>query len=305
MDPKSWKKHPAQKEQMAVSTQLGSGGDAVIDGPGSQQLPIMVVAQIQEAEQEATSLYALLRPARGLYTPYQIGQKGCFYLSIFRDDTTDLKARGPAWNRLVQKQCVRPSAQTKLSAKQERYKKARNTSKVILESIRSLQNELSCLVACFAKTRDPWHLKELAEVLEGADEDLEYQPKPSNDALRKFVDNDETEWDDDDWKQMIKEFHEEWPDIDEITAVDVSVLKAQLVESGILVDYRLLRPFVLEPTFNMETLRSTGNKLDSVAAISLATVERVLGTHRIDDADPDRQGRPTTGCHPDHPGECS
>jgi hypothetical protein len=92
----------------------------------------MVVTQIQETEQQKTDLFVLLRPKLGLCTPFHVGQKESFYLPVFRDETTDLKQRVPAWNQLVVKQALRPSNRV-LSAKQMAYKKARDTSKVVLE----------------------------------------------------------------------------------------------------------------------------------------------------------------------------
>lgn len=76
------------------------------------------------------SLFALLRPKSELCTLYHIGQKMTFYLPMYRDGTTNLKGRGPAWNRLVLKQTLRPS-EAKLCEKQIAYKKARNTTKIM------------------------------------------------------------------------------------------------------------------------------------------------------------------------------
>ncbi|TAQ90573.1 hypothetical protein B7494_g1098 [Chlorociboria aeruginascens] len=103
---------PDQKKQQPVGTSVSP--NSTIE---PSELPIMVVTPIQEVEQPKIDLFALLGPRAGLCTPYQIGQKATFYLSQFRDGTTDKKLRGPQWNKLVAKYALRPS-ETQLSAKQ-------------------------------------------------------------------------------------------------------------------------------------------------------------------------------------------
>jgi len=275
------KKHHSQQKQQPVGTHLNPEG--VVQ---SEQLPLMVVVQIQDTELSKVDLWVLLRPKLGLCAPYHIGQKYCFYLPMFRDGTTDFKQRGPAWNSLVMKQAFRPSDAAP-SQKQLAYKRARNTSKVVLEPRVSLQNAISSLVECFAKSGQTWHLKELKTILEQADDDLAFVPIAENIAMRKFVCNDEEfeEGDEGDAAVMVKELHALWPDLTEITAPDLATLKAVLVQQNLFLEYRLLRPFLAEACFQIRKLREAGKEagedaVDGVAKDALGTVQRIMGTHQ-------------------------
>lgn len=93
-----------------------------------------------------------------------------------------------------------------------------------------------------------WHLKELESILLQADEDLIYTPPASNTALRKFVDSEE-DFEDGDPVLMIEELHKLWPELVEIDATDLRILKEQLVRKEIILEYRLVRPFVAEACF--------------------------------------------------------
>lgn len=270
------KKHILQRKQTSVGARLNCNG--VIDTSDPSILPVMVVTQLQPASPDSTVLYALLGCKNGLCTPFHVGQRNCFYLPIFRDGTTDLKSRGPAWNRLVQKQRIRPFDNALLRAKQG--EEAENTSKVIMEPTRLLQNKLSSMIKQYCKFHQPWDLQEIKWFLRAAGEELVHQPQGSSDILRKFVDNEETEWDENDAVQMIKVFHDQWQDAKthEISTADVTTLKFQLVHGGIEVDYRLLRPFLLEAGHVMEASKEAGQQnIDGAAATALATVKRVLG----------------------------
>jgi hypothetical protein len=266
------KMHNSQTKQKPVGTHLAA--DSIIEISNKERLPIMVVTQIQETEQPKTDLFVLLRPRLGLCTPFHVGQKECFYLPVFRENTTSLSKRGPAWNQLVAKQALRPS-ERELSVKQMAYKKARNTSKVVLEPKVALQNEIMFLVECFSKTGEMWHLQELVSVLEQADEDLTFIPPASNMTMRKFVDNEE-EFEQEDPARMIEELGQTWPDLVEIDAIDLSMLKEELVRADIILEYQLIRPFLSEALFQLRKRREAGLGLLDVAEEAIATVRRVL-----------------------------
>jgi hypothetical protein len=87
-------RHPSQKKQRPVGTKLEKS--ALISTADSPEF-VMVVTPIFDAEPEVTQLYALVKPLDGLCHPFIIGHKACFYLPQFRDNTTDLKSRGPSW----------------------------------------------------------------------------------------------------------------------------------------------------------------------------------------------------------------
>ncbi|KAK4157582.1 hypothetical protein C8A00DRAFT_29425 [Chaetomidium leptoderma] len=246
LKPDHFKKHPSQKKQMPVGVQLDP--TSIISGTDLPH-PILVVVRIQETEPEGTVLYALLNPQRGLCTPHHIGQKGCFYLPIFRDSTTDLKTRGPAWNKLVQKVSIRPTTQRPQpqSAKQA-FKKARSTAKLVLDPARSLQCELSLLVESFIEFGQPWHIKEARRVVGDAEHDLDHIPKRTQEALKDFVDNGITSWSTEYSEKMIDDFYELWPETRErceLTPTDIGIMKGQVLAEGLQVQFRFLRSFVL------------------------------------------------------------
>jgi hypothetical protein len=113
---------------------------------------IYVVSEILEAPRQGVQLWALLKPNHGICTPYQIGQDAVFYRWEFRDASTSIKARGVNWNRLVTNQAVRPGFGGRLpSAKQERYKRARDTTRFIIEPQQPLSNECLMLILAFKK----------------------------------------------------------------------------------------------------------------------------------------------------------
>ncbi|KAF8854059.1 hypothetical protein BDZ45DRAFT_657175 [Acephala macrosclerotiorum] len=243
----------------------------------------MVVTQVQETEQPKVDLFVLLRPKRGLCTPHHIGQQNCFYLPKFRDGSTVLKERGPAWNALVAKQALRPSDRV-LSKKQMAYKKARNTSKVVLEPAVSLQNSICTHVECFAESSDMWHLQEISSILEQADQDLLFMPIASNTAMRKFVDNEEEFEDGDstteggDAALMLEEVRALWPDLKEIDAADLAFLKRQLMTQDVTLEYRLLRPFLFEACYRLRAFDNLSDVSTNVVADVLGSVQRIVGT---------------------------
>lgn len=113
---------------------------------------------------------------------------------MFRDNATDSKQRGISWNKLVQKTCLRqPATNAEPSTKQEKFKQARNTSKVLFDPTKSLQREAPAYLESYHKTGKTWHLKELTRILNEYEKDMEHLPPPSYPALRKFVDNEDTD----------------------------------------------------------------------------------------------------------------
>lgn len=267
--------HSSIKKQRPVSTVLVEGkntNDVTQDGVQ----PLLVVTPVRDVEDQRVDLFVLLRPKNGLCSAFQCAQKCCFYLPVFRDLTTAQKERGPAWNRLVAKQAFRPSDRTP-SAKQVAYKRARNTSKIVLEPLLSLRNELVCYAEEFAKGGERWHLEEMKAVLEQADADLKHMPPATNELLRKFVDNEE-DFEDEDADMMVEELLELWPDMDFIDATDLDILKKQLVKDEVVVEYELLRPFLAEAGHCLEEARRCKIPEDGIASRAVGTVRRVLNS---------------------------
>ncbi|TAQ83551.1 hypothetical protein B7494_g8125 [Chlorociboria aeruginascens] len=264
------KTHPMQTKHKAVGTLINK--DNLIE---SEETPLLVVTPISPDPEKKTDLYALLEPSLGLCTPYIIMQTKVFYLPAFRDNTTAKKERGPAWNQLVTTAAASHSRTEQLSAKQATFKKARNTTKIVLEPKASLMNEISCLTDCFLATGEVWHLKELQAVLEQAQTDLQ-DPPPGRPVLHKFVHNDER-FEKEDPESMIEELRELWREL-EIDATDILLLKEQLVQEGLYLEYRLLKPFLAEASYQLKKEQHNHKETGSIAREALATVERVLGS---------------------------
>ncbi|KAK4043439.1 hypothetical protein C8A01DRAFT_32364 [Parachaetomium inaequale] len=281
LESEHFRMHPSQKKQMPVGTHLDP--TSVTDTPDAL-LPIMVVVQMQEETEpeEATTLYALINPSHGLCTPHRLAQKAFFYLPMFRDSAGNLNTRGPAWNPLVRSICVNsPSAEAERSrlytAKQKLSRQARRTSKVVLGRTRSLQGEVSLLLECFLESKQPWHLKELRTVLSEAEADLEHLPRPSYEAL---LDNEATDWDREDSEAMIREVYEQWPDLRslKLMAEDVDLMKRQLVDEDIWVEFRLLRPFIARCKEKISGRVHKGKPdMSGICAKSLKSVKTLFG----------------------------
>jgi hypothetical protein len=240
LKPEYFKKHPSQKKQRPVVTQLNPKG--VIDSP---DFPVMVVAQIQRTEPTGISLFALLEPKHGLCRPYHIGKHACFNLPIFRDDTTCLQKRMVAWNRLVRKACIRPPVQA------------------------STQGDKTAEVA--AESRD--EAFQLPEVLEN------------------FLDNVVTSWHETDSEDMVRVFHETWPDargLCNLKVVDICLIKSQMLGDDLWVEDRHLRPFFLacKTLIAEEERKAESRSLDpdwsNNCATALKLVTDMLGSTELE-----------------------
>ena len=192
---------------------------------------------------------SLLRPQNGICTPYQISQSRVFYRFEYRDTTTVIKERATSWNRLVAAASTRPG-EGALSEKQERLKKAKDTSRVVLEPGQSLVAELLCLLKAFGKSKDPWHLDEIQKVLKAADEDINLRPLPKNEGLRKFV--EKGQFDDSDAEMVVKEAMEQWPEMENLTSDAVLQLKEGIQDgNGTFLEYRFIRGFLAEGSYRI------------------------------------------------------
>jgi len=212
---------------------------------------IYVVSEILEAPKEGVQLWALLKPNLGVCTPYQIGQDAVFYRWEFRDASTSIRARGVNWNRLVTNQAVRPGFGGRLpSAKQKRYKPARGATRFTVEPQQSLSNECLMLILASQKNKDKWFLTELQDVFAEVDADPRYRPPPTNKALRLFVEGEE-ELSAEVASDVVDEIQEQWPEVEDVTADRVIRLKRGMIQSGIHLEYRLLRGFVAEAMYRL------------------------------------------------------
>ncbi|KAH0559983.1 hypothetical protein GP486_003499 [Trichoglossum hirsutum] len=111
------------------------------------------------------------------------------------------------WNKLVAAQSVRAS-DTVLNIKDEKFRRAHDTTRVVLEPNQSLANEVLCLSLGFKRSKDIWFLKELQNVFSEIDADLNYRPPPRNTGLRKFIEAAEG-FNEEDAKAVVKEIGEQ------------------------------------------------------------------------------------------------
>lgn len=236
-----------------------------------EQPPLLVVAEILQSQVEGVQLWALLCPQNGICSVYQIAQNRVFYRFEFRDGTTAIKERGTNWNRLVEAMSVRPG-EGGLSAKQERLRKARDTSRVVLEPAQSFVSEMLCLLKAFKGSGDIWHLHELQKVLTAADDDINLRPLPRNEGLRKFVE-DSSEFNESNAEMVVAEVAELWPEVENMTVDSVMMLKKGLQTGvGTFLAYRLVRGFLAEGSYRI----TIGDTVDTKMVCNIiGTLKRV------------------------------
>jgi hypothetical protein len=169
----------------------------------------------------------------------------------FCDASTSIEARGINWNRLVTNQAVRPGFGGRLpSTKQERYARARDTTRFAVEPKQSLSNECLMLVMAFKKHKEKWFLTELQDILAEVESDLRYRPPPTNRALRLFAEGEE-ELSVEVASDFVDEMQKQWPEVGDVTIDRVIRLKRGMIQSGIQLEYSLLRGFVAEAMYRL------------------------------------------------------
>ncbi|KFZ03810.1 hypothetical protein V502_10644 [Pseudogymnoascus sp. VKM F-4520 (FW-2644)] len=233
--------------------QKGTGSEApkTIIPWDKDEPPLLVVTEITPTQPDGVQLWVLLFPMNGISSPYKIGQLRVFYRYEFRDATSAIKDRAASWNRLVAAVSVRPGeVGGTLSKKQERFKKARDSSRIVMEPDQSFISEVLCLLGAFKKSQNPWHLQQLTKVLAEADEDLNLRPPPQNKGLRKFVEDEDFTIDD--AGDVVEEVLELWPEVEDVTIENVMKLKQGIQEgAGTFLDYRFIRGFLAEGCYRL------------------------------------------------------
>ncbi|KAI9771649.1 MAG: hypothetical protein M1840_001864 [Geoglossum simile] len=197
-----------------------------------------------------------------------------FYRYEFRDLTTAIKQRGPNWNKLVTAQSVR-ARDTVLSIKEEKFRRAQDTTKVILEPNQSFANEILCLSLGFKRSKETWFLKELQNVFAEIDGDLNYRPPRRNAGLRKFI--EEEEFSEEDARAVVEEVKGQWPEIVDITTERILRLKEGLICSNAFLEYRLLRAFLAEGTYKLKMCpEMTDDELFKATQDIIGTANRMM-----------------------------
>lgn len=151
--------------------------------------PILVVTSITKVEPLAVQLSALARPGYGLCTPCQIGQISVFYRHEFRDATTNIRDRGPAWNSLVKEYSARkigtvdkPPTET-----QKRFQRARDPVRLVFNP-NIVGKELLMPAAEYKRTKNGYILDEIKKFIEKLGDDSVDRIVEHMQSIRLFLD---------------------------------------------------------------------------------------------------------------------
>ena len=138
-------------------------------------------------------------------------------------------------------------ARSNTSAKQETYRKARDTSRLILKPNMSLTNKIMFLTAIWMKDKQTWALQELKDVLALAYDDVTQMVAPEYESLRLFTDPVEegvAEMKEEEAAAVVREAVRLWPELTDVTPRRILVLKKGLTSGDLVLKYRYLRGFL-------------------------------------------------------------
>ncbi|KAL9085736.1 MAG: hypothetical protein Q9165_007485 [Trypethelium subeluteriae] len=258
------KRNESQTKQKPVGLQRPNEEDITRYDAGAAKLPLVVVykhdpnqtdeTEVQSQQTSKVKLWALLNPQKELCTPHVVSCKEVFYLPMFRDETTVIQQRGPNWNRKIREVTGQATGAQLLSEKQNRYRRARDTTKITLDPLQSFGNEILALTSAFDHSREPWLLKALGTVLEQVNIDLKFRPLPNNTIMRKFVDS-QNHLTMEEAQQMKMELVERWPGIQSISTESLMKLHygIRICSKDLLLECSLLRPFLIDGAHRLQT----------------------------------------------------
>ena len=214
-----------------------------------------VVSPIKSGQQQA-SFGVLLNPSRGLRQAYVIKQDDVFFFDEFRDESTNINDRRGGWSAKVLEQVNHNVGELPATEKQQRFKRARDQTKLILEPKVSFANELLLLTALWKEFKQPWVLQEMVDLIEM----VETQPgckKAANEIMNKFL-NFEEQFTMEDAEGMSMEYLEMWPESGETVDPDYLVyLRSAISKSELDFEQQDLRGFIAQ---GMYELRSAGSE---------------------------------------------
>ncbi|TGO36584.1 hypothetical protein BHYA_0120g00080 [Botrytis hyacinthi] len=203
---------PTVKKRGVVGTKAEDGNKVDLDGSIAPYLVVTPeLSDDGKGGSSRTNLHALIvekSAPDGLCLPTIVSQSKIFYFARYRDGSTTRDGRAAGWNQLVAKEAARNAPPTPLWTKQMRYRKRRDTTKVVLDPAISLNNSIGYHINSYLRTSETWHLQKVLTLMEEADEDLKHMPAPSNKALMAFLDNENEDFGEDDAETMDKEMAE-------------------------------------------------------------------------------------------------
>ncbi|RDW57727.1 hypothetical protein BP5796_12528 [Coleophoma crateriformis] len=188
----------------------------------------------------------LVVPKNGLCTPFPIARNLVFYRWQYRDNTTAIHERGPAWNRRVVMHSTLPGSDDEPPPpKQEAFKQAENGAILAYNPRTSICKQIEFLALGFNESRTGWFVEKLESLLRVMDEDIDVRPAPQNNGLQIFIEegNNLTEEQAD---MVVEDFNKMWPGVNGIMQERIQVLKQQLVLHDIELGHKLLMPFIAE-----------------------------------------------------------
>ncbi|KAK7544850.1 uncharacterized protein J3D65DRAFT_664065 [Phyllosticta citribraziliensis] len=112
---------------------------------------------------------------------------------------------------------------------------------------------------------------------EKAAEEPQPVPPVQKDVMHSFIDNNEGGWEDGDSGSFAREFHQKWPEAPTFSNEDISLVKRQLVDQEIIIEPRLLRPFVIQVMTWLRDLRSYGVDVGRVAQQAIDQIRVLFG----------------------------
>jgi hypothetical protein len=260
---------PWQTRQKAVGTEAPSAEHIIKWDP--KEPPVLVVTEVLNQQPDRIQLWALINPKNGVCVPHQISQGVVFYRSQFRDNTTDIKNRGPNWNTKVAFHSMKPELiAASLTEKQQKFRHARDPVKLVFNPKVSFSNELLTLGACYRHTKNPWYLKEIQAVLRAVDSDPNCRPLLENAGLHIFVESKEP-IDEEQSQMVVRDFLKMWPGTKHIVAENIKTLQHVMLKERLHLEYRFIKPFLTEACW----LMGEGKVDEEGLAV---TVKEVLGT---------------------------
>ncbi|RDW58790.1 hypothetical protein BP6252_13266 [Coleophoma cylindrospora] len=235
---------PWCKKQRPVGNETPSA-DQIIKWDESKP-PVLVVVRVEAQKTKGTQLWALLKPKNGLCTPFPIAQNLVFYRWQYRDNTTAINERGPAWNRRVVLHSTLPGRDEEPPLpQQEAIKQAENAAILAYNPRISICKQIEFLATGFDESRTEWFIEKLGSLLRVIDEDIDARPAPQNNGLRIFIEEG-SNLTVGQAEMVVEDFNKMWPGVSSVIQERIQVLKQQLVFHDIELEHRLVMPFIAE-----------------------------------------------------------
>ncbi|OAG43841.1 hypothetical protein AYO21_02068 [Fonsecaea monophora] len=238
-----------------------------------------VVTPILDFSPEQLKLYVLLKPDKGLCTPYSLAKDDVFFRFEYRDTEPNVSKRRTSWRKNISQHSVRVGLQMKPSAKQEAFKRALNVGKVIVDSHEDCGNEMKVLMMAFKKSHDDWLLQEMKRLMRRINVDIAYRPLQSKPALQSFVDNDTVDFTNEWAAGVVQEVSGLWPDVQDMTAERVIILQRLMHEQGAEIKNFQLKGLLAEGMYRLKQQANIENIMDEEGFVKdlVSTLDRTLG----------------------------